>query len=58
VLYTSPDDPAELAHLLEQITSDAALRASLRERGRARTAELTWRATAVKLIEEISPWLM
>jgi glycosyltransferase involved in cell wall biosynthesis len=58
VLYTSPDDPAELARLLERITSDAALRASLRERGRARTAELTWRATAVKLIEEISPWLM
>jgi glycosyltransferase involved in cell wall biosynthesis len=58
VLYTSPDDPAELARLLEQITGDAALRASLRERGRARTAELTWRATAIKLIEEISPWLM
>jgi glycosyltransferase involved in cell wall biosynthesis len=58
VLYTSPDDPAELARLLERITADAALRASLRERGRARTAELTWRATAVKLIEEISPWLM
>jgi hypothetical protein len=34
------------------------LRASLRERGRVRTAELTWRATAIKLIEEISPWLM
>jgi glycosyltransferase involved in cell wall biosynthesis len=58
VLYTSPDDPAELARLLERITGDAELRASLRERGRARTAELTWRATAVKLIEEISPWLM
>ncbi|WP_434715315.1 glycosyltransferase family 4 protein [Paraburkholderia sp. A3RO-2L] len=58
ILYTSPDDPAELAHLLERITGDAALRASLRERGRARTAELTWRATVVKLIEEISPWLM
>ncbi|WP_321783554.1 glycosyltransferase family 1 protein [Paraburkholderia sp. J94] len=58
VLYTSPDDPAELARLLERITADAALRANLRERGRARTAELTWHATAVKLIEEISPWLM
>ena len=58
VLYTSADDPAELAHLLQRITSDAGLRASLRERGRARTAELTWRSTAVKLIEEISPWLM
>ncbi|HEY1611775.1 MAG TPA: glycosyltransferase family 1 protein [Paraburkholderia sp.] len=58
VLYTSPDDPAELARLLEQITGDALLRERLRERGRARTAELTWRATAVKLIEEISPWLM
>lgn len=58
VLYTSPDDPAELARLLEWITGDAVLRARLRERGRARTAVLTWRATAVKLIEEISPWLM
>ncbi|WP_233862409.1 glycosyltransferase family 4 protein [Paraburkholderia adhaesiva] len=57
-LYTSPDDPAELACLLERITADAALRASLRERGRARTSELTWRATAARLIEEISPWLM
>ena len=58
VLYTSPDDPAELARLLERITADAALRASLRERGRTRTEELTWRATAARLIEEISPWLM
>ncbi|MEI5998543.1 glycosyltransferase family 4 protein [Paraburkholderia bengalensis] len=58
VLYTSPDDPAELARLLERITADAALRATLRERGRARTQELTWRATAARLIEEISPWLM
>jgi glycosyltransferase involved in cell wall biosynthesis len=58
VLYMSPDDPAELARLLERITADAALRASLRERGRTRTEELTWRATAARLIEEISPWLM
>ncbi|WP_144153930.1 glycosyltransferase family 4 protein [Paraburkholderia sp. BCC1885] len=57
VLYTSPDDPAELARLLEQITGDAMLRAQLRERGRLLTEKLTWRATAVKLIEEISPWL-
>ncbi|MEX3916283.1 glycosyltransferase family 4 protein [Paraburkholderia sp. BR10872] len=57
VLYTSPDDPAELARLLERITSDAALRERLRERGRARTAELTWQTTATRLIEEISPWL-
>ncbi|MFC4708884.1 glycosyltransferase family 4 protein [Paraburkholderia caffeinitolerans] len=58
VLYTSPDDPAELAALLERVTADAALRETLRARGRERTAALTWRATAVKLIEEISPWLM
>lgn len=57
-LYTSPDDPAELAQLLQNITADAALRARQRERGRARTEELTWRATAARLIEEISPWLM
>lgn len=58
VLYTSPDDPAQLAALLERVTADAALRETLRARGRERTAALTWRATAVKLIEEISPWLM
>jgi glycosyltransferase involved in cell wall biosynthesis len=58
VLYTSPDDPAQLAGLLERVTADMSLRETLRERGRRRTAELTWRATAVKLIEEISPWLM
>ncbi|NIE65512.1 glycosyltransferase family 1 protein [Burkholderia sp. Ax-1719] len=57
-LYTSPDDPAELARLLERITSDASLRERLRERGRVRTQELTWKATAARLIEEISPWLM
>jgi len=56
-LYTSPDDPRELAALLERITTDTALRDSLRQRGSARTAQLTWRATAVKLLEEISPWL-
>ena len=58
VLYTSPDDPAQLAALLERVTADAALRETLRARGRERTAALTWRASAVKLIEEISPWLM
>jgi glycosyltransferase involved in cell wall biosynthesis len=58
VLYTSPDDPVQLARLLEKVCEDDALRASLRERGRLRSAALTWRATAVKLIEEMSPWLI
>lgn len=57
VLYVSPDDPRELAGLLERVTSDDALRTSMRAKGHARTAQLTWRATAVKLLEEISPWL-
>jgi glycosyltransferase involved in cell wall biosynthesis len=57
VLYVSPDDPRELAGLLERVTTDEALRNALRVKGNARTAELTWRATAVKLLEEISPWL-
>ncbi|CAB3758888.1 glycosyltransferase family 4 protein [Paraburkholderia humisilvae] len=57
VLYVSPDDPRELADLLERITTDAALRDTLRAKGNAITAQLTWRATAVKLLEEISPWL-
>ncbi|PXW27234.1 glycosyltransferase family 4 protein [Paraburkholderia caballeronis] len=57
VLYVSPDDPHELARLLADVTTDAALRSRLREKGHARAAQLTWRATAVKLLEEISPWL-
>lgn len=57
VLYVSPDDPHELADLLARVTADDALRNRLRAKGHARTAQLTWRATAVKLLEEISPWL-
>ncbi|PLZ03573.1 glycosyltransferase family 1 protein [Burkholderia sp. WAC0059] len=56
-LYISPDDAPGLAALLAQITGDSALRGELRRRGAARTAQLTWRASALKLIEEISPWL-
>ncbi|HTH61519.1 MAG TPA: glycosyltransferase family 1 protein [Paraburkholderia sp.] len=57
VLYVSPDDPSGLAELLQRVTADDALRNSMRAKGHARTAQLTWRATAVKLLEEISPWL-
>jgi glycosyltransferase involved in cell wall biosynthesis len=55
-LYFSPDDSRELLDALNRITTDHVLREALRERGRCKTAELTWRATAVKLLEEISPW--
>lgn len=57
VLYFSPDDPHELAEVLLQVTSDEALRKRMRKEGAARSAQLTWRATAVRLLEEISPWL-
>jgi glycosyltransferase involved in cell wall biosynthesis len=57
VLYVSPDDPGELAEVLHRVTSDGALRDRMRKNGYARSAQLTWRATAVRLLEEISPWL-
>ncbi|TAM06245.1 MAG: glycosyltransferase family 1 protein [Paraburkholderia sp.] len=56
-LYFSPDDPHELAEVLHRVASDEALRDRMRRKGRARSARLTWRATAVALLEEISPWL-
>ena len=58
VLYVSPDDPRELADLLLRVTADEALCERLRERGRARTAQLTWRATAVKLLYLALNWLI
>jgi len=57
VLYFSPDDPQELADVLHRVASDEALRDRMRKRGTARSAQLTWRATAAGLLEEISPWL-
>jgi glycosyltransferase involved in cell wall biosynthesis len=55
-LYVSPDDPAALAVMLDCVTGDAGLRTWLRERALARARELTWRASAMQLLKEISPW--
>ncbi|MEX3935097.1 glycosyltransferase family 4 protein [Paraburkholderia phymatum] len=57
VVYFSPDDPRELAQVLHRVTSDSALRERMRTNGYARSAQLTWRATAVRLLEEVLPWL-
>jgi glycosyltransferase involved in cell wall biosynthesis len=55
-IYISPDDPVALAAEIGRVTSNHTLRASLRARGLARAGELTWRATAEQLLNEISPW--
>jgi glycosyltransferase involved in cell wall biosynthesis len=55
-IYISPDDPAALAVQIDRVTANSTLRASLRERGLARAAQLTWLATAEQLLHEISPW--
>jgi len=36
---------------------DSALREKLREQGLARVRPYSWRATAARLLGEISPWL-
>jgi glycosyltransferase involved in cell wall biosynthesis len=49
-LYCDPDDEASVAEGLVRIATDPQLRASLVERGRARSAEFTWeRTTAATL---------
>jgi glycosyltransferase involved in cell wall biosynthesis len=44
--YFDPGDPAAMAAVLGELLGDPALRARLGEAGRARAAQLTWRATA------------
>jgi len=52
-LYCDPRSPADIAAKLGQIIADEALRARLRERGRARAAQFTWRRCAREVWHEV-----
>jgi glycosyltransferase involved in cell wall biosynthesis len=52
-LYCSPGVPAEFSSAMASVLSDAALAESLRERGKARAAALTWEKTASRTLEII-----
>lgn len=47
-LYFNPDSAGELRDAIARVDGDAALRTSLRDKGRARANEFTWDATAAK----------
>jgi glycosyltransferase involved in cell wall biosynthesis len=49
------DDPRELTTQLERMASDAAWRAMLSSKARARSRAFSWRATALKTLEEAYP---
>jgi glycosyltransferase involved in cell wall biosynthesis len=51
VLYVDPYDAGGLAHALERVTADPALRSALAARGRDRAAEFSWRTSARAHIE-------
>lgn len=50
-LWFSPDNPDELAGMIERVAADARLRADTIERGRARAAAFTWPAAAAATID-------
>ncbi|HTU70731.1 MAG TPA: glycosyltransferase family 1 protein [Candidatus Baltobacteraceae bacterium] len=50
-LYVPPDDDAALADAIARVRGDAALAASLRERGRLRAAAMPWTQTAERTLE-------
>jgi len=52
-LLFDPRDPVALARALERVLGDAALRADLAARGRARAAGLTWDAAARTLLDAL-----
>jgi glycosyltransferase involved in cell wall biosynthesis len=45
-LYVNPEDPADVAAALVRVATEPELAASMRERGLARAAELSWEACA------------
>ncbi|MFL9907842.1 glycosyltransferase family 4 protein [Paraburkholderia sp. RL17-337-BIB-A] len=56
-LYISPYCASELASAMDKVMRDATLRKSMRERGYTQAARHSWRASALTLLKEISPWL-
>ena len=51
VAYFEPDRPDQIAEVLRALLVDPARRAELADAGRARAAQLTWRATAEATLE-------
>lgn len=51
--YCDPRSPADIAAKLAQILADKALRARVRERGRTRAAQFTWRRCATEVWQQI-----
>jgi glycosyltransferase involved in cell wall biosynthesis len=45
-LLVAPDDVDQLSDSLDRVVQDRVLRAELSERGRARSVNFTWQATA------------
>ncbi len=55
-LYCDPYDPRDIASKLNKLASDGALRAELRQRGRARAAQFSWENCArqtLSVIEQV-----
>ena len=50
-LYVPPDDDVALAAAIARVRSDPALAESLRARGRARAASMTWTKTAAATLD-------
>ena len=50
-LYFEPSDARELESQLRRVTTDAALRATLSERGQARAAEFSWQRAAAQTLD-------
>ena len=48
--YFAPDDPADLARVLERVVGDRRVADDLRTRGRVRAASFTWEATAARTL--------
>ncbi len=56
-LYFQPTSAREFGELLTRVMQDGALRDNLRRQGYAHVERYSWRATAARLLSEISPWL-
>ncbi|AWV05058.1 glycosyltransferase family 1 protein [Burkholderia sp. JP2-270] len=56
-VYISPHSADELANAMDRVMSNSQLRAMMRQSGHAQAARLSWRASALTVLEEISPWL-
>ncbi|CAG4887055.1 glycosyltransferase family 4 protein [Paraburkholderia saeva] len=56
-LYITPTSAQELGNAMTQVMNDDALRGTLRADGYTHVEHYSWRATAARILKEISPWL-